>query len=231
MPSLTGIKAISFDADGTLWDFQQVMRHSLGKVMEELEQLDPGAAVALDIDKMIAIRNRVAEELKGKTTNLEDIRFQAFRRTLEEIGRPDDDLARHLNEVYFRHRFEDTEPYDDVLPTLQKLRERFSLGLLSNGNSYPEHCGLDGMFQSVVFSQEHRVEKPDPAIFRIALRELGCSEVELLHVGDSLENDVDGAHNAGIRCAWLNRNQIKNDTDTMPDYEIHSLTELLDILL
>jgi putative hydrolase of the HAD superfamily len=230
MPSLTGIKAVSFDADGTLWDFQQVMCHSLGKVMEELEQLDPPAAAALNIDKMIAIRNRVAEELKGKTTNLEDIRFQAFRRTLEEINRPNDDLARHLNEVYFQHRFEDTEPYDDVLPTLQALKERYLLSLLSNGNSYPERCGFEGIFNSVVFSQEHKVEKPDAAIFQIALRELGCSETELLHVGDSLENDVEGAHNTGIRCAWLNRNHIENDTDTIPDYEIRLLTELLDIL-
>lgn len=231
MTRLTGIKAVSFDADGTLWDFQQVMRNSIGKVMEELEQRDPLVATVLDIDKMIAIRNRVAEELKGKNTNLEDIRFQAFRRTLEQIDRPDDNLARHLNEVYFQHRFEDTEPYDDVLPTLHALKEWYRLGLLSNGNSYPEHCGLDGMFQSVVFSQTHRVEKPDPELFRITLRELGCSEAELLHVGDSLEKDVEGAHNAGIRCAWLNRNQIKNDSAITPDYEIHSLTELPDILL
>ena len=34
MPSLSAIKAVSFDADGTLWDFQYVMRHSLGKVMQ-----------------------------------------------------------------------------------------------------------------------------------------------------------------------------------------------------
>ncbi len=230
MTELAGIKAVSFDADGTLWDFQQVMCHSLGKVMEELERLDLQSAATLDIDKMIAIRNRVAEELKGKTTNLEDIRFQAFRRTLEEINRPNEKLAHHLNDVYFQHRFEDTEPYEDVLPTLQALKKWYRLGLLSNGNSYPEHCGLDGIFQSVVFSQTHRVEKPDPAIFRITLRELDCSETELLHVGDSLENDVGGAHGAGIRCAWLNRNQVKNDTPATPDYEINSLTELLDIL-
>jgi 2-haloalkanoic acid dehalogenase type II len=230
MHSLAGIKAISFDADGTLWDFQLVMRHSLGKVMEELEHLDPQAAAALDIDRMIITRNMVAEELKGKTTSLEDIRFQAFKRTLEEINRPNNDLARHLNDVYLRHRFEDTEPYEDVLPTLQTLRERYRLGLLSNGNSYPERCGFEGVFDSVVFSQTHCVEKPDPAIFRIALRELDCSETELLHVGDSLENDVEGAHSAGIRCAWLNRNQIQNETDTLPEYEIQSLMELLDIL-
>ena len=231
MTELTGIKAISFDADGTLWDFQKVMRYSLGKVMEELERLDPQTAAELGIDEMITIRNRVAEELKGKTTNYEVIRLEAFRHTLEEIGRPDEKLARHLNEVYYQHRFEDTEPYEDALPTLHTLRERYALALLSNGNSYPERCGFEGIFQSVVFSQYHNVEKPDPEIFWIAVRELGCSEVELLHVGDSLENDVEGAHNAGIRCAWLNRNQIENDTDTKPDYEIQSLTELLDILL
>jgi len=231
MSSLTGIKAISFDADGTLWDFQHVMRHSLGKVMEELKRLDSQAAAVLDIDKMIAIRYRVAEELKGKTTNFEEIRFQAFKCTLEEIGRPDEKLAHHLNEVYYRHRFEDTVPYDDVLPTLQKLKEQYNLGMLSNGNSYPERCGFEGIFDSVVFSQDHNVEKPDPKIFRISLRELGCSEAELLHVGDSLGNDVEGAHNAGIGCAWLNRDQTKNDTGIKPDYEIYSLTELLDILL
>ncbi|UCB42656.1 MAG: HAD family hydrolase [Dehalococcoidales bacterium] len=231
MPRLTGIKAISFDADGTLWDFQKVMRHSLGKVMEELERLDPKSATELDIEKMIAIRNRVAEELKGKTTNLEEVRFQAFKRDLEEIGRPNDDLARHLNTVYLQHRFEDIEPYEDALPTLHTLRERYALGLLSNGNSYPERCGFEGLFQSVVFSQYHNVEKPDPEIFRITLRELGCSEAELLHVGDSLENDVEGAHNAGIRCVWLNRDNIENKTDITPDYEIHSMTELVDILL
>jgi len=122
-------------------------------------------------------------------------------------------------------------PYEDVLPTLQALKERYRLGLLSNGNSYPEHYGLDGIFKSVVFSQTHRVEKPDPAIFRISLSELGCSEAELLHVGDSLENDVNGAHNTGISCAWLNRNQVENNTTTRPDYEINSLTELLEMLL
>jgi putative hydrolase of the HAD superfamily len=230
MPILSGIKAVSFDADGTLWDFQHVMRHSLGKVMEALEHLDPPAAAAIDIDRMIAIRNRVAAELKGKTTNFEEIRFQAFRRTLEEIGRPNKKLAHHLNHVYYEHRFEDTVPYDDVLPTLQKLKKRYRLGLLSNGNSYPERCGFEGIFDSVVFSQTHRVEKPDPAIFRISLGELDCPEVELLHVGDSLENDVEGAHSAGIRCAWLNRNSIDNDTTITPDFEIHSLTELLDML-
>ena len=109
MKKITGIKAISFDGDGTLWDFEKVMRHSLNYVLGELAQLDSDAAARLDIEAMIRIRNRVAEELKGRVTNLEVIRLEAFRQTLRDIGRPDDTLASNLNQVYLEHRFGDIE--------------------------------------------------------------------------------------------------------------------------
>jgi putative hydrolase of the HAD superfamily len=224
------IRAVTFDADGTLWDFMRVMRHSLSRTLEELERLEPASAALLSIDGMIETRNRVAGELKGKATNLEEIRLQAFRASLTEIGRPNDALARRLNDVYLTHRFEDIKLYADVLPTLQALRGTYALGLLSNGNSYPERCGLDGVFQSVVFSQEHGVEKPDRAIFEIALKQIGCRPEELLHVGDSLENDVRGAQACGIRTAWLNRDGAPNGTVIRPDHEIRSLAELPGVL-
>lgn len=230
MNKITSIKTVSFDGDGTLWDFQKVMRHSLGWVLDELKQADPDAASMLSIDKMIEIRNRVAEELKGKTTNLEAIRLEAFRQTLIDIGKPDDTLASHLNEVYLKHRFEDIKLYEDVLPVLHEFRRKYTIGLLSNGNSYPERCGLEGIFQFIVFSQDYEVEKPDPEIYRIALKKAGCSKGELLNVGDSLENDVIGAKNAGIKSIWLNRNQNKINPETVIEYEIQSLMELLDIL-
>lgn len=230
MNELRGTKAISFDGDGTLWDFDKVMRHSLGHALKELEQVDTQAAAMLDIDKMIEIRNRVAEELKGRATNLEAVRLEAFRQTLRDIGKPDDALASHLNEVYLKHRFEDIELFDDVRPTLQKLQGKYTLGLLSNGNSYPERCGLEGIFQFVVFAQDYGVEKPDPKFFQIALEKAGCTKEHLLNVGDSLTNDVIGATNAGIKCVWLNRNSAKSDPEVKVDYEIQSLSELLDIL-
>jgi len=47
-------------------------------------------------------------------------------------------LAKYLNEIYLKHRFEDIELYDDVLPTLNALKKKYSLIIISNGNSYPE---------------------------------------------------------------------------------------------
>ena len=180
MSSITGIRAISFDGDQTLWDFQAVMQTSLEYVMQELEKLDPVAASRLDIPAMIAIRNRVAGELAGKFTNLEQVRLEAFKQTLREVERPDDGLAAHLNDVYLRHRFEDIRPYDDVLPVLNELKQRFKLGLLSNGNGYPERCGLEGIFDFVLFSQDCGYEKPAPEFYRTALETGGCRSGDLL---------------------------------------------------
>lgn len=226
---MEGIAAISFDGDGTLWDFEKVMRQSLSHALGELRRVDSEAAAMLTIEKMIEIRNRVALELRGKVTNLEAVRLEAFRRTLQEVGKPDETLAEHLNAVYLKHRFEDAELYDDVMPALSALRENYIIGLLSNGNSYPERTGLPGIFQFVVFSQDYGIEKPDPKIFRIALEKAGCSNEQLLHVGDSLSNDVVGAKAAGIRSVWLNRLE-STERNTDVDFEIRSLRELPGLL-
>ena len=175
MEKIKGIQAIAFDADQTLWDFQKVMRHSLHYALSELEEADPEAASELNIEKIIEIRDRVAEEMKNMASH-EAVRLEAFKQTLVETGRPNDALALHLHQVYMQHRFEDIELYEDVLPTLTVLRKRYKLGLLSNGNNDPTRCGLDGVFTFVVFSQDYGVEKPDLEFYRIAVEEAGCSK-------------------------------------------------------
>jgi putative hydrolase of the HAD superfamily len=175
---------------------------------------------------MISTRERVAGDLRGRTTNLEEIRLEAFRQTLREIGKPDYALALKLNQIYLKHRFEDIELFPDVIPALSELKSRYTLGLLSNGNSYPQKCGLGDFFKFVVFSQDHGFEKPDTRLFQAALRKAGCKEVEMIHIGDSIAADILGANKAGIKSVWLNRKGEKNHTQITPDYEIHSLTDL-----
>jgi len=230
MNKIAGIKAISFDADGTLWDFDTVMRHSLRCALTELEKACPDAAGLLSVDKMIRIRNRVAAELKGRVISLEDVRHEAFRQTLRDIGKPDDALATRLTHLFLERRFKDIKLFDDAFQVLEVLRKKYTLGILSNGNCYPERCGLGGVFTFAVFAENHGVAKPDPKLFQITLRNAGCSEHQLLHVGDSLEEDVEGAIRAGIKSVWLNRKHEKNSSRIRPDFEIASLLELLNIL-
>ncbi len=225
------ISVISFDGDMTLWDFRKVMRHSLKHTLKAIQQQVPTQrALELTVDEMIVIRNQFAEEVKGKIWNLEEIRLRAFERTLEHIGHPDTELAAYLNAMYLKHRFEDIELYPDVIPTFDVLAPHFKLGLLSNGNTYPERCGLEDRFVFVIFSQDVQVEKPDPRIFEITALQAGCELAQMLHVGDSLENDVAGAQNVGASAVWLNREGVQNNTATQPDYEVTSLTEIPIIL-
>jgi FMN hydrolase / 5-amino-6-(5-phospho-D-ribitylamino)uracil phosphatase len=224
------ITTISFDGDATLWDFEKVMRYSLEMVLLELRQyLATNLVNLLSVDGMIHTRNIVAQELKGKETNLEKIRLSAFQRTLESIDIYNSALAHHINEVYLKHRFNDIELYPDVIPSFDSLTRDFKIGLLSNGNSYPERCGLTGYFNFVIFSQDYGVEKPDRRIFEIAIEKADCSVNELIHVGDSLKNDVGGAKNAGIKSIWLNRKRIQNESSIKPDFEITTLYELISI--
>ena len=225
------VKAISFDGDMTLWDFDKIMRHSLSLALAELRRRLPGQATShLTIDKMIKIRNSVAAELKGKVVHLEEIRFHAFRRTVEFVGYSDDHLAADLNALYLKHRFEDAELYPDVIPSLDALRPGFTIGLLSNGNGYPERCGLPDRFSFVVFSQDVGVEKPAAGMFLAACEQAGCAPCELMHVGDSLEADVAGAYGIGAISVWLNRDGVSNTCDIVPHHEIRSLEEIEDIV-
>jgi HAD superfamily hydrolase (TIGR01549 family) len=225
------IKSVCFDLDGTLYDFQRVMRHSLRIALAELARRVPGCAERLSVDMMIQIGDRTGRELKGKITNLEEIRLVSFKRTLNYCGIHDDDLAEQLNQLYLKHRFEDVVLFDDALPTLEGLKGRFILGVLSNGNSYPKKLGLERYFQFIILSQEVGMEKPEPGIFHLATERAGCRPDELLYVGDSQEDDILGAKGAGVRVAWFNRTNAQLQPDIpRPDYEIDRLSMLLDIL-
>ena len=225
------VTAVSFDGDQTLWDLQALMRRSLGVVLAELRRRRPGPQTRLlTVDRMIDVRNRVAQELRGQETNLERVRLHAFRETLEAIGAPEAELAAQMNDLYLEHRFKDVKLYVDVLPALDALRGEYRLGLVSNGNGYPDGCGLAERLDFVVFSQDHGVEKPDRRIFEIAERAAGVPPGDIIHVGDSPSDDVRGAQAAGWRAALLSRDHPPHEPDLRPDLRISSLADLPEAL-
>jgi len=221
------IKAVYFDGDQTLWDFEVLLRRSIAATLTHLQALRPGIRTEdLDIESVVADREAVAKELRSTETNLERIRLAAFSRTLSRLGLQDDDLAEQMNAYYLEHRFDNVELFPDVVDVLAVLSRSYVLGLLSNGNGYPERSGLAGTFAAVVFSQDHGVEKPDRRLFDVAAAEVGCGPDEVVMVGDSLPNDIRGAQNAGWRAIWLNRDGHDRPDLYTPDAEISNLMEL-----
>ena len=100
--------------------------------------------------------------------------------------------------------------FPDAAPALANLRE---LGLrlvcVSNWDfSLPEvleRCGLGDALDAVVTSAEVGVRKPAPAIFARALQLAGCAAADALYVGDTPEEDLDGARASGIRALLIDR--------------------------
>lgn len=224
-------KVVGFDLDGTLCDFQNVMRLSLKFTLDKILEKVPECGDFLTIEKMIEIRNQVSEENRGKPTNLEEIRLRAFKRTLKHCGVVDEEFAGFLNELYLKHRFEDATLFDEVLSTLERLRQRYLLCVVSNGNSYPRRLGLEKYFEFIILSQDVGIQKPDSGIFALAIHKAGCMPNEFLYVGDSQEEDIVGARKADAHVVWLNRkNEVRRKNIPRPDYEITTLSGLLTIL-
>ena len=78
--------------------------------------------------------------------------------------------------------------YPDVLPTLSLLKDTSRLGLVTNGNTYSERCGLPGLFAFTIFAQDYQVPKPQPEFYERVLSETHTHPQEIIHVGDSLHN-------------------------------------------
>jgi putative hydrolase of the HAD superfamily len=101
-------------------------------------------------------------------------------------------------------------PYPEVPGVLAVLRERGArLAVVSNWDvslhDVLERTGLRPLVDAVVISAEFGAAKPDPAIFRAALERVEATASEALHVGDSLEADVEGARAAGVEAVFVAR--------------------------
>ena len=232
MTSHSGIKAISFDVDGTLWDFEGTLWRALEAALREVRRTDPEGTSGLTVDFLDQAWLVERDRQQGTITDLVKLRHDAMRRAFAGIDTPDNDLANRATDAYVQERNRGNRPFDDVVPSLEALRGMYTLGTLTNGSMRPERLGLEKFFDFLVMSVEHGgIEKPDPRIFEIAVQEARCEPHELLHVGDHIEYDVRGANDAGVRSAWLNRTGESFTKGVKPDLEVTSLRELTDALL
>jgi len=198
------------------------MREALALALQTIRGVVSGAE-SLTIAELIAIRDRVAAEMGGGAS-MEEIRSTAFERTLAEFG-GDSALAARITEQYLADRFRLTHPYEDVVSTLDVLRDDYTLGLATNGNSYPDRIGLSGYFNFVVFAHECGFRKPDPRFFDAIVRDARCAADQITFVGDSLTEDIEPAVSAGFRAVWINRDG-RRPSEPVEAIEIGSLREL-----
>jgi putative hydrolase of the HAD superfamily len=131
-----------------------------------------------------------------------------YRQVLAALGHEGMELAEALFAA-----FSDPAGYrlfDDVRPALEELAGRgVKLGVVSNFEPWLEDVlalqGVDHLFAAVAISGKLGVAKPDPEIFRWAIREAEADPAATLHVGDQPANDVDAARAVGITPVLIDR--------------------------
>ena len=112
--------------------------------------------------------------------------------------------------------------YEDALPAIEELRRHdLRIGLVTNGQrdleEFVSHHGLE--VDAAVGSRAHGRTKPHPSIFAAALQELGAAPEEAAMVGDSYEDDIEGARALGMRAILLDRDgrfpEVEDRIDTL----------------
>ena len=198
------LRALILDFGGTLadghidWDEYQGAIYGLLRGLGFRVQRDRlRGAIAAALKRL----NRVRAMEKELT--LEEVYAYALKR----IGIPPEEETLGMIHDLFRSHFK-TTLYHYVEEVLQELSIHYKVALLSNTMSDTprvvlQQTALIRYFDVVVCSRDLGIRKPNSKIFRYVLKELGVGPEEAVHVGDSVEADMEGASRAGIRAIWI----------------------------
>ena len=205
-------KAIFFDAMGTLFYLTHNVGHHYALVGSTL-------GLKLDATKLDRAFNTawsampIRKAIDGPRENDDkDWWREVVEKVLREIAPALSEFDRdNFFEVAYEHFAEAGvwEIYPEVVEILEELQPQFQLAVVSNFDGrlrmILEHLGISKFFSHVFVSSEVGADKPDPEIFRRALKFMKLKPNEALHVGDDPERDWKAATTAGLRVFKLER--------------------------
>lgn len=219
------IQAITLDLDDTLWPIWPTIERAERVLLEWLRGPAPKTAELLsDQVLVLELRKATASERSDIAHDLAALRRETIRRALQRAGE-DPALAEPAFEAFFAER-QRVKLYDDALPALRWLSERYPLVAVSNGNADLQRTGVARWFRTGFSAQGFGSGKPHPAIFRAAAASVGLLPRDVLHVGDDAALDVAGALNAGMQAAWLVRDERPWEQGARPQLIVPNLHAL-----
>jgi len=196
----------------------------------------------VDFDDLLASLLHVTEEIvRQRPPEYREVPSrERFRRALVRCGIDDASAvaaAERLSLAHMAHLASKTVLPGGHVALLEALAAGYRLGLVSNFDHAPTARrvlavhGVARFFEVTVISDEFGRRKPHPGIFDAALRGMGVHADQALFVGDSVSDDVVGAHNAHLPVAWLNPKAEPLPPGTPPpQHVIAQLDELATLL-
>jgi HAD superfamily hydrolase (TIGR01549 family) len=200
-------RAVLFDLDDTLFDHRRSASAALARVHHAF-------APSAQFDQFEQHHTRFLEEMHVEVLagriDLDEARCERFRRVFRALQLEITDQQAWAAAGAYRSNYLELRcAMEGAAELLGAVRARARVGIVSNNlfeeqRDKLEFCGLTRFIDALVVSEETRISKPDPGIFRVALERLGVEAGDAVMVGDSWANDIAGARAAGIRAIWFN---------------------------
>ena len=202
------VQAVTFDVGGTLIEPWPSVGHVYGAVAAEhgIANLDP-----VDLTERFDAAWKAKKDFDYSKAAWRDLVDQSLSGAV-----PAERLDALFRDIYAR--FEQPgawRVFDDVVPALEALRSAgYKLGVISNWDErlrpLLDRLGLSRFFHAIVISIEVGQTKPAPAIFARAAELLETQPGRVLHVGDSLREDVAGSQEAGFSALKISRSAVND---------------------
>ena len=220
---MNNIKAIIFDAYGTLFDVNSAAEKCKNKIGEKWEDFAN----------------------HWRTTQLEYTWLRSLMNRHKDFWQVTEDSLKKSMEAYkietsmkndLLNLYKVLSPFEEVLETLKSLKEKkYKLAILSNGtpellNELVKTNNLESFFDDIFSIEEVGIYKPDAKVYDIPIKKYGIKKNEVIFLSSNTW-DVSGGGNYGYQSIWVNRNKnIFDYLDYKPKNQINSLKDLLDII-
>jgi len=242
LPAIGDLDALLLDLDDTILDDRSSIDHCWSAVHDLILAEDPGL-VGVPLTATIA---EVTEwfwsdpdrEREGRL-DLPRARRGILNRVLDQLGRPNPELADQASNHYAELREKTYRLADGALDALIRLRAALPrLALVTNGAAEPqrgkiERFALAGYFDHIQVEGEFGLGKPESVVYLHVATSLGAAPERCLMVGDNFRSDVLGALEAGMHAAWIDVEGRREPPlpATRPYTTVATLVELAERLL
>lgn len=231
-------KAIIFDVDATLLDYDLAERNAFINTMSECD-------IIYNDDKLTSIFNVICcEELDllklGDTNetyiqkNYHEFYYQyavkRFERLLKHIKT--DKTSIELSYLYLQKLSLERTTMPYAREICKCLTNSVKLIIATNGLAKVQNSRLKELhiyFDKIFISEEIGYIKPSQEFFTYMLKVLNTNPKDCLMIGDSLMSDIIGANNMGMDTCWYNYKNTRNKSGEKPTYEISSLNDFLSL--
>jgi len=220
---MKNIKAIVFDAYGTLFDVNSAAEKCKEKIGDKWESFaNYWRTTQLEYTWLRSLMRRHKDFWQVTEDSL-DKSMKAFK--------IDASMKNELLDLY-----KALSTYPEVKEVLNKLKEKdYKFSILSNGtpallNQLVKSNNLENLFDDIFSIEEVGVYKPDGKVYEIPIKKYKIKPNEIAFLSANTW-DVSGGGNYGYNAIWVNRNKnIFDNLDFKPKNEVNNLTQLLDII-